>query len=153
MFLSDDELDGVITKLSQLWPMTKIIRGRSRHSESNGGIERVNREARQKLANWRMANKVDGRPNPHWAAGRSLSSLFLHHGTPHLASLWQVPGALGHQHKLPPHGGCFSIFASLWPAATQCIPEPAIGNGVVAEDSHGRSIVDLPRCGVLCVMV
>jgi hypothetical protein len=34
----------------KMWPGTKQVRGRARHSESNGGVERVNRELRKLIS-------------------------------------------------------------------------------------------------------
>jgi hypothetical protein len=36
-------LDQVIVELKQLWPDCRMVRGSPRHSESNGGVERINR--------------------------------------------------------------------------------------------------------------
>jgi hypothetical protein len=45
-------LDQVIAELKQLWPDCRMVRGSPRHSESNGGIERINRTVQQKLGAW-----------------------------------------------------------------------------------------------------
>lgn len=46
-----------------------MVRGRARHSPSNGGIERMNREMETKLAHW-MRNNPTSRPGaPGWATG------------------------------------------------------------------------------------
>jgi hypothetical protein len=47
--LSDGLLAEVITEIRQLWPECRIMRGSARHSESNGGVERVNRTVQDKL--------------------------------------------------------------------------------------------------------
>ena len=41
--LSDGLLAEVITEIRQLWPDCGMVRGSARHSELNGGVERVNR--------------------------------------------------------------------------------------------------------------
>jgi len=46
-FLGED-----ITEIRKLWPECIMVRGSPRHSESNGGVERVNRTVQQKLASW-----------------------------------------------------------------------------------------------------
>ena len=40
--LDESEMDAVISALSELWPEVKLVKGRARHSESNGGVERLN---------------------------------------------------------------------------------------------------------------
>ena len=50
--LTDDEIDEIITEIKQLWPECRMVRGSPRHSQSNGGIERVNRTMQDKLGAW-----------------------------------------------------------------------------------------------------
>ncbi len=45
-------LDQVIVELKQLWPDCTMVRRSPRHSESNGGVERINRTMQQKLGAW-----------------------------------------------------------------------------------------------------
>jgi hypothetical protein len=45
-------LDHVIAELKQLWPDCRMVRGSPRHSESNGGVERINWTVQQKLGAW-----------------------------------------------------------------------------------------------------
>ena len=42
----------VIRELVELWPGTKIINGRPRHPQSQGLVERGNRELKNKLSKW-----------------------------------------------------------------------------------------------------
>jgi transposase InsO family protein len=42
----------VIKELVELWPGTKIINGRPRHPQSQGLVERGNRELKNKLSKW-----------------------------------------------------------------------------------------------------
>ena len=44
--LEDDFVDDVIVELKQLWPECSMVRGRPRHSPSNGGVERYNLQVR-----------------------------------------------------------------------------------------------------------
>ena len=49
---SDNGLEFVATVISELvksWPGTKIIRGRPRHPQSQGGVERGNQDLEDKL--------------------------------------------------------------------------------------------------------
>ena len=51
-FLSDGFVGDVITEVKRLWPGCLLLRGKPRHSESNGGVERLNFEVEKKLGNW-----------------------------------------------------------------------------------------------------
>jgi hypothetical protein len=64
MHLDDEFIDLVIKEVKNLWPECKMVRGSPRHSESNGGVERVNRTVQQKLGGWMKTNKSN-----HWAIG------------------------------------------------------------------------------------
>ena len=48
--LEDEFIDLVIKELKNLWPECQMVRGWPRHSESNGGIERVNQTVQKKLS-------------------------------------------------------------------------------------------------------
>jgi hypothetical protein len=50
--LTDLELSEIITEVRQLWPECQTVRGSSRHSPSNGGVERANRTMQEKLGAW-----------------------------------------------------------------------------------------------------
>jgi hypothetical protein len=50
--LTNEELTEVITEIRQLWPECRMVRGSPRHSESNGGVERVNQTVQAKLKTW-----------------------------------------------------------------------------------------------------
>jgi hypothetical protein len=50
--LSDDDLAEVITEIKKLWPECRMVRGSPRYSQSNGGVERVNRTVQYKLGHW-----------------------------------------------------------------------------------------------------
>eukprot|EP00969_Alexandrium_andersonii_P164433 7267638-Alexandrium_andersonii.AAC.1 len=45
-------MDQVITELRDIWPQCKVVRGRARHSESNGGVERLNQTVQRRLGAW-----------------------------------------------------------------------------------------------------
>jgi hypothetical protein len=49
------------------WPACHLIRGKPRHSESNGGVERSNRTVEDKLGLWMSENK-----SQHWSVGLPL---------------------------------------------------------------------------------
>ena len=61
------ELDEVITEIKKLWPGCAMVRGRARHSESQGGVERLNRTCQDKLATWMSDNN-----STNWSVGRNL---------------------------------------------------------------------------------
>ena len=50
--VTEVELAEVITEVSQLWPETKMVHGRARHSQSQGGVERLNRTVQSRLGAW-----------------------------------------------------------------------------------------------------
>ena len=46
----------MILEIKNLWPEVKLVRGSARHSESNGGVERVNQTVEKKLGAWMKDN-------------------------------------------------------------------------------------------------
>ena len=63
--LSDEDVSEIIDEIAALWPDCRMIHGRARHSESQGGIERLNRTVQEKLGHWMTAND-----STHWSIGR-----------------------------------------------------------------------------------
>ena len=57
-------MDSVIKEIKNLWPQVKLVKGSSRHSESNGGVERVNQTVGKKLGAWMKDNN-----SKHWSIG------------------------------------------------------------------------------------
>ena len=55
----------IISEIKDVWPACKIVHGRARHSQSQGGIERLNRTCENKLATWMSDNK-----STKWSVGR-----------------------------------------------------------------------------------
>jgi hypothetical protein len=64
MVLEDKFIDLVIKELKNLWPKCQMVRGSPQHSESNGGIERVNQAVQKKLGGWMKTNN-----SQHWLIG------------------------------------------------------------------------------------
>ncbi len=64
MKLEDEFIDLVIKEIKNLWPECKMVRGSPQHSESNGGMERVNQTVQIKLGGWMKTNKSN-----NWAIG------------------------------------------------------------------------------------
>ena len=62
--LTNDDITNIITEVRQLWPNCRMVRGSPRHSQSNGGVERVNRTVQQKLGAWMSTTG-----SRHWAVG------------------------------------------------------------------------------------
>ena len=60
-------MQGIIDEVKKLWPQCKLVHGRPRHSQSQGGIERVNRTVQEKLQTWMHDNKTN-----QWIVGRML---------------------------------------------------------------------------------
>ena len=48
----------IVTKLVQLWPGCKIVHGKPRHSQSQGSVERANRDVEAILACWLKGNNT-----------------------------------------------------------------------------------------------
>ena len=42
----------VIVRLKQLWPACMIIRGRARHPQTQGSIERANKDVKEMIGKW-----------------------------------------------------------------------------------------------------
>jgi hypothetical protein len=55
----------IIDEIASVWPDCRIVHGRARHSESQGGIERLNRTTQNKLAAWMQENQ-----SKNWSVGR-----------------------------------------------------------------------------------
>jgi hypothetical protein len=64
MCLDDDFVDSIISEVKNIWPDVLMVRGSPRHSESNGGVERVNRTVQVKLAGCMKQNS-----SKRWAIG------------------------------------------------------------------------------------
>ena len=61
------QMPEIIEHLHQMWPHSRLVHGKARHSESQGGIERLNRTAVEKLGAWMQENK-----STHWGIGRKF---------------------------------------------------------------------------------
>jgi hypothetical protein len=57
MVLDDEFIDLVIKEIKNLWSECMMARGSPRHSESNGGVKRVNQTVQRKLGGWMKTNK------------------------------------------------------------------------------------------------
>ena len=64
LVLEDEFIDLVIIELKNLWPECQMVCGSPRHSESNGGVERVNQTVQRKLGGWMKTNNTK-----HWSVG------------------------------------------------------------------------------------
>ena len=45
-------INDVISEIKMLWPKVNLIHGRVRHSESQGGVENLNKYVRKQLGTW-----------------------------------------------------------------------------------------------------
>ena len=59
--LGDDDMEEIIEHIERCWPGVKLVHGRARHSESQGGIERLNRYWHVPIAVLAGANSGIGR--------------------------------------------------------------------------------------------
>jgi hypothetical protein len=64
MVLEDKFIDLVIKELKNLWPKCQMVGGSPQHSESNGGVKRVNQMVQKKLGGWMKTNN-----SQHWLIG------------------------------------------------------------------------------------
>lgn len=63
--MDDGFVQEVISEIANVWPDVKMVHGRPRHSQSQGGIERLNRTCQEKLGKWLSANG-----GTKWTVGR-----------------------------------------------------------------------------------
>lgn len=82
--LTNDDLDAVITEIKQLWPDCRMVRGSPRHSESNGGVERVNRTVQAKLGAWMQETR-----SRKWSVGCRL--IMWRYNTQHHRTVDDIP--------------------------------------------------------------
>ena len=68
MVLDDEFIDLVIKEVKNLWPECMMVRGSPRHSESYGGVERVNQTVQNKLGGWMKTNNSN-----NWAIGYRIA--------------------------------------------------------------------------------
>ena len=57
-------VDPVITELSAMWDGLEIVHGKLRHSQSQGSVERANRDIKDMLTTWLQSNSTT-----HWGDG------------------------------------------------------------------------------------
>lgn len=63
--LTDGDMQEVIAEIANVWPSVKMVHGRPRHSQSQGGIERLNRTCQEKLGKW-----IEETKSTRWTVGR-----------------------------------------------------------------------------------
>jgi hypothetical protein len=68
MLLDDEFINSVISKIKQFWLECQLVWGSPRHSESNGGVERVNQTIQKKLGTWMKENK-----STQWSIGCKIA--------------------------------------------------------------------------------
>ena len=62
--LTEAELELVIEEIRRLWPGTMTVKGRPRHGQSQGGIEKANRLLQKRLKAWMDTNNCTA-----WSTG------------------------------------------------------------------------------------
>ena len=65
--ISDELMSEVVSEIRNLWPECRMVHGSPRHSESNGGVERVNRTVQEKLHAWMVKHQ-----SKRWSVGCHL---------------------------------------------------------------------------------
>ena len=63
--ITDVDLDEIISEIKHVWPQCTMVCGRPRHSQSQGGIERLNCTCQTKLGSWMHDNN-----SKNWSIGR-----------------------------------------------------------------------------------
>ncbi|XP_022175233.1 KRAB-A domain-containing protein 2-like [Myzus persicae] len=56
-------VNSIINELHSMWPDVKIVHGKPRHSQSQGSVERANRDVEDMLATWMAQNKSKDWPS------------------------------------------------------------------------------------------
>ncbi len=69
MMLDDEFINAVISKIKQFWPEYQLVRGSPKHSESNGGVERVNLTIQKNLGAWMKENNK----STQWSIGCKIA--------------------------------------------------------------------------------
>ena len=68
-------MENIVSKVRELWPGTVLVHGKARHSQSQGGIERLNRTVQEKLGRWMRDNNsnswLTALPFVKWAVNTS----------------------------------------------------------------------------------
>ncbi|XP_015369695.1 PREDICTED: KRAB-A domain-containing protein 2-like [Diuraphis noxia] len=71
--------NNIVSNLKDMWPELKIVHGKPRHSQSQGGVERANQDVENMLTTWMQTEK-----NSHWSQGLRFIQLMknraLHSG-------------------------------------------------------------------------
>lgn len=78
--------NAVIEKLVAQWPHVRLVHGAPRHSQSQGSVERANRDIKQMLATW-VATQEEG--ERRWSTG--LSTVQFNYNTAFHSSIGQSP--------------------------------------------------------------
>ena len=60
-------VNSVITELSKMWVILKLVYGKPRHSQSQGSLEQTNRDIEDMLPRWLKSNST-----AHWGDGQRL---------------------------------------------------------------------------------
>ena len=63
-------MNSVITELSAMWDGLKIVHGKPRHSQSQGSVERANRDIEDMLMTWLQSNSTI-----HWGDGLQFTQV------------------------------------------------------------------------------
>jgi hypothetical protein len=73
----------------QLWPDTKLVHGKARHSESQGSVERLNRTVQEKLGKWMIEAKSRA-----WSVGAKVVK-------------WQINSSYAYSIRMSPYYATF----------------------------------------------
>eukprot|EP00965_Chrysotila_dentata_P194610 6176471-Pleurochrysis_carterae.AAC.1 len=88
-------MQDIITEIKLLWPSCKMVHGRARHSESHGGIERLNRTVEGRLGTWLHENN-----SKHWSIGRMIVTWQINTAHPKAVGAMPYMLAFGQQPRV-----------------------------------------------------
>ena len=97
--------NAVVESVQQLWPELKIVHGKARHSQSQGSVERANRDVEEMLYTWL---RDQDKESQKWSEGlrfvQFMKNRSLHSGirrSPYEA-MFGVPARIGLEHTTLP---------------------------------------------------
>lgn len=73
-------MNRLLESLKDLWPTLNIIHGKPRHSQSQGSVERANRDVQDMLNTWKSENKTKSWSHFHIKTVLFRTTVFISYG-------------------------------------------------------------------------